>query len=276
MHFLTPAHFSTPSFFVRPEKPVSSSRPASSGRRRAQGRSRLAAFSGHPKGVALTVPSTGATLAVCRDPSDVPITLLSDDAVVWFYFFTSDLECVRRLNDQRRARSKASTYHRATTLYSVDPCSDPDHDAAMRIDREAPWWWSPFCTTVSKPWDQVGPPPPRTVVGADAGLSVEVRETMPLFCDHGGVIRHLPVFRRSSPSATGRSIVCAQVRRSWSSWYLCDDLLFGCNTTPPGHSPSGTRETAMPVQSCRAALGRCQRGQDLFPDVSRRFRPARR
>src|SRR5262249_9775122 len=264
MHFLTPAHFSTPSFFVRPEKPVSSSRPASSGRRRAQGRSRLAAFSGHPKGVALTVPSTGATLAVCRDSSDDPITVLSDDAVVWFYFFTAVLECVRRLNDQRRARSKASTYHRATTLYSVDPCSDPDHDAAMRIDREAPWWWGPFCTTASKPWDLVGSPPPRTVVGTDDNWIVEVPETMPLFCDHAGAIPHPLVFHRLSPFATARSTVCAQVRRSWSCGYLCDDPPFGRNTTPPRHSPSGTRESAMPVQSCRGELWRSQRRQDLF------------
>src|SRR5262249_48544725 len=91
---------------------------------------------------------------------------------------------------------------------------DPDHDAAMRIDREAPWRWGPIYKTVSKPWGLDGSPPPRTVVGTDDALIAEVPETMPLFCNRAGVIRHPPVFRRSCPSATARSVICAQGRRS--------------------------------------------------------------
>src|SRR5262249_27151131 len=125
---------------------------------------------------------------------------------------------------QRRARSKASTYHRATTLYSVDPCSDPD--AAMRIEREAPRRWAQSDQRLSNYGGFYGSPPPRTVIGTDDRLTVEVPETMPLFCNHVGVIRRLPVFRRWSPCATARLSVCAPARRSSSCAYPCDDPLF--------------------------------------------------
>src|SRR5262249_20218017 len=58
-------------------------------------------------------------------------------------------------------------------------------------------------------------PPPRTVVGTDDPLIVELPETMHLFCDHVGVIRHPLVFHRLSPFATvegGDSTHAAMVR----------------------------------------------------------------
>src|SRR5512146_439355 len=55
--------------------------------------------------------------------------------------------------------------HRAATLYSVGSRSDPDHEATLRFDGEAPRWWAHSVGGLGA-IARVGSPPPRIVRGA--------------------------------------------------------------------------------------------------------------
>lgn len=55
--------------------------------------------------------------------------------------------------------------HRAATLYSVGSALDPDHEAVIRFDGEAPRQRAHSADGIEA-MELFGPPPPRVVIGS--------------------------------------------------------------------------------------------------------------
>jgi hypothetical protein len=95
--------------------------------------------SGHPQGLAFTVPSTPPHLGVALGFGKVPSFYSVDFWSVVFVYLATKVNKMKRSERELAIGATVSSRH---NLVCGGIRLDPDHDAAMRIDCEAPRRWA--------------------------------------------------------------------------------------------------------------------------------------